>query len=369
MPEFSEHAIARKIDSKELTLLSVDTSILKSHGYRFENGILQHLIKFSNSKIDLVFSDIVISEMTSHLVENEDRAKSSMTTAVGIIANTRGLNKKELQSSVESTFEFGTTRSVIKKRIDDFKNATNAKFVDTSQYVGIERIVSAYFNQQAPFEKRKDKKHEFPDAIALHGLEAYAQKKDTLMMVVSGDKGWKNFCKASKHLICIEDLKVAMDYFYREPSVAGSAIESHIGKVESYIKPKITDYVESMDIELAVESYYMFEDEIEYISYKDFQYSKNPRFNLVDYYEKSQSYVFTSDITVDLSIFAQFTFFVKDEGDFIDIGSESKEEEFTIDATILFTVVGDLNGDFEIQEFEIYNAEYNFDFGEVYPDF
>ena len=368
MPEFNEHKIVRKIDNKELTLLSVDTSILKSHSYRFENGILQHLIKFSNSKIDLVFSDIVISEMTSHLVENENRARSSMTTAVGIIANTRGLSKKELQSSVENTFEFGTTRSVIKKRIDDFKNATNAKFVDTSQYVSIGRIVYAYFNQQAPFEKGKNKKHEFPDAIALHGLEAYAKERGTLMMVVSGDKGWKNFCKVSKYLICIEDLRVAMSYFYRDPSVAGSALESRIRDVESYIEPKITDYVQSMDIELIADSYHMFDDEIEYIDYKDFQYSKNPRFNLVSYYEKHQSYVFASDITIDISIHAQFVFFEKDEGDFVNIGSESKEEEFTLEASVLFTVVGDLNGDFEIQDFEIYKIDNRINFGYVDPD-
>lgn len=369
MPEFDEHKIARKIDGKELTLLSVDTSILRTYNYRFENGILQHLIKFSNSKIDLVFSDIVINEMTSHLVENENRAKSSMTTAVGIIANTRGLSKKELQSSIENTLEFSAVRSVIKKRIDEFKMATNAKFVDTSQYVRIENIVTAYFNQQAPFENRKDKKHEFPDAIALHGLEAYAKSMGTLMMVVSADKGWKNFCKSSKYLICIEDLKIAMSYFHRVPSVAGSALENRMNEVDPYIQPKIADYVQSIDIELTADSHYMFESEVEYVDYKDFQYSNNPPFNLVSYYEKHQSYVFESDITIDISILAEFTFFVKDEGDFIKVGSQSREEEFTIEASVLFTVIGDLHGEFEIQEVEIYKIETIFDFGEAYPDY
>ena len=367
MPELDEHQIVRKIDNKELTLLSVDTSILKTYSYRFENGILQHLMKFSSSKIGLVFSDIIISEMTSHLVDDENRAKSSMTTAVGIIANTRGISKKDLQSSVEDALKFDTTRNIVTKRIDEFKKATNAEFVDTSKYVRIENIVAAYFNKRAPFENKKDKKHEFPDAIALHGLEAYAIEKGTLMIVVSGDKGWRDFCKSSKHLICIDDLKVAMGYFHREPSVAGSALADHIDKVDSYIEPKIIDYVQSMDMELTASSYHMFEEEIGYIGYSHFQYSNQTPFKLVSYYEKHQSYVFEADITINISIFAIFTFFVKDEGEFLDIGTEEKEKETTVKASILFTVIGDLNGDFEIQQFEIYKIEDEVNFGEVYP--
>lgn len=368
MPELSEQQILTRIDREKLSLLSIDTSILRRYNYNLEQGILQHLSQFSSSKIDLVFSDIVIKEMTSHMISSAVDADKDIEKAINNIASVRGISKKKLESDIGKIVEIRTPHEIIKKRIDRFISATNATYIYTSEHLSTEKLISDYFKEIPPFEKRDSKKNEFPDAMALQSLEKYARDKRTLMLVVSSDKGWKEFCKLSRRLVCIEDLVMAMGYFHRIPSVADPALADQVDKISPYIETKISEYYDLMGVDFWASSDLRHEYEVTEVEYRHFEYSGERPFNLINYYEKSQSYVFESTIDAEVFVEADITFYAEVNEKIEKVREITKSETFTHDISILITVTGDLNGNFKVDEVEITRIDTECYFGEISPD-
>ncbi len=59
--------------------------------------------------------------------------------------------------------------------------------------VDLEKVMDSYFSIAPPFEDTKKKKHEFPDAIVLRSLKAWAEANQQTVFVVSNDVGFKKF--------------------------------------------------------------------------------------------------------------------------------------------------------------------------------
>lgn len=77
-----------------------------------------------------------------------------------------------------------------------------------------------YFSTEPPFETGKDKKNEFPDAIALLALEGWAEKNKINIIAVSQDKGWKNYSEGSDRITLISSLAEALEKFQPHNKVA-----------------------------------------------------------------------------------------------------------------------------------------------------
>jgi hypothetical protein len=67
-------------------------------------------------------------------------------------------------------------------------------------------LFKLYFNDCAPFGKRKDKKSEFPDAMSLLLLERHADQNNTLSIVASGDGGWAAYAEHSNRLYAVKSV-------------------------------------------------------------------------------------------------------------------------------------------------------------------
>ena len=346
-------------------MLSLDTSIIEKYNYKFEQGILRHLSQFTESDVEIVFSDIVIREITSRLLNRAGEADNDIGRAVKRISTVQGVDKAKLMSDINEMLKAESPRKIIETRINNFKSSTNASIAHTVEHVSAARLAHAYFSQVPPFEKRESKKSEFPDAMALQALEGYASKNNTLMLVVSADNGWKNYCDLSDYLICTDDLVTAMGYFHRVPSVADKILADRMDKFDLDIASKISDYVDYIDAEIISSSYHMHDYYVTGVWYKDFQYSDKQPLSLVSFYESHKSYVFESNISIDISIEVDFVFFKNDGKKFVEIGKTSEEQSFSIDASILVTIVGDLNGSFQVEEVEVRKIDQKFDFGEV----
>ncbi|MCA6115206.1 DUF4935 domain-containing protein [Bradyrhizobium sp. WSM 1738] len=83
-------------------------------------------------------------------------------------------------------------------------------------------MLRRYFTIEPPFSRGELKKTEFPDALALLSLEAWASRHHTTVLLVSRDTDWQAFAAASKHLVVIADLSAALDCF----NAAGSFAEA-----------------------------------------------------------------------------------------------------------------------------------------------
>lgn len=73
------------------------------------------------------------------------------------------------------------------KDYEEFKQHVSAEIIPNN-YATTKTVVDKYFNAAPPFEKKKDKRCEFPDALALESIKSFFSEN---FEVVSEDKGWK----------------------------------------------------------------------------------------------------------------------------------------------------------------------------------
>ena len=61
-----------------------------------------------------------------------------------------------------------------RRRLDTFLKTAGVKIL-TSENISAGKLVDMYFSLSPPFEAKREKKHEFPDAIALEVLEKWGK--------------------------------------------------------------------------------------------------------------------------------------------------------------------------------------------------
>lgn len=374
MPKLSNDDIKKAIDDGRLTLLSLDTSIFEQYKNGLEYGLLHRLAQFSNSEINVVLSDVVIEEVRSHMLRAVIEGDALLSTAVKKGGAARNIVVAERQEFLDRLTKLESPEICVDRRLATFKRNTSYIVATTGNLVSIGTLFSAYFNVKPPFENAERKKHEFPDAMALQGLEAYAAQKKNLMLVVSADNGWEKFCDQSDWLVFERDLAKAMGYFQLVPSVVCSALAKRVAdgtapQLHSAIENELISFVEGMDIYANASAGYYYEDEIEEKTCLGYNYERGYNFILIDSDEDNDLYVFEATIETTISVSANFSFQIKDEGEYFTIGGAYATTESTQRMSIAITISGDPRGEFDVDEVEVLESDNSIDFGSVEPDF
>ncbi len=81
-----------------------------------------------------------------------------------------------------------------------------------------------YEQGEPPFAATGDKKHEFPDAVALSTLEGWAEAKNTRILAVAQDKDWQQYGAQSGRVVVVDDLADALAAMQRLAAVADPSI-------------------------------------------------------------------------------------------------------------------------------------------------
>jgi hypothetical protein len=75
-------------------------------------------------------------------------------------------------------------------------------------------VLDWYFDQRLPFEGAGDKKHEFPDAFALHSLSRFAEDNNLhVVVVITKDSGAYGHCMKADKLLAFRDVQSALGAF------------------------------------------------------------------------------------------------------------------------------------------------------------
>lgn len=239
-----------------------------------------------------------------------------------------------------------------------------------------------YFANESPFEKGKDKKNEFPDAIALLALEGWAEENNVNIVAVSQDKGWKDYSENSCRITLVSSLAEALAKFQPHNKVA--SIISHIREdslldsnnhVLEEIKQAIVNSIDGYDIYIEASSYMHFEwddTSAAYISHV----LDNDHEGLVKVLVVSisdDSIVLKLGATVEVEVEASFDFSVRDsiDKDYVGMGGNVYTTTESYHTDILLTLSGDFSqdfGDISVSDIEVLDTITNADFGEVEPD-
>lgn len=203
--------------------ISVDTCIYQQHGFRLESGQLRHLEQFSGTAGVVVMSDVVQHEVLAHMVTEAVKAKSKLK---GALEDVRDHWPTAAGAPTPSDILGTETAEVVTAgRLDAFLWRCGGEVINASGRVDIADVMKRYFQPSVPFERSGDKKHEFPDAVALIALESWAEEHNKPVLLVSNDKGWQAFAEASDRLCCVAELDEALELIQKRDATRTQLVD------------------------------------------------------------------------------------------------------------------------------------------------
>lgn len=362
--------------------ITIDNSTFKSEGYKFDEGLLVQMKQFKESPVRVLQTDIVHNEAINHIGQEITKTR----TAIGQTLRSANKQLKIKSDVIENAWKLlsidGSEAEIAEARLEEYYELIGAEIIDSEKYTDLSLLTRMYFSTEAPFEDKKDKKNEFPDAIALLALEGWAERNDINIIAVSEDNGWKNYSEDSNRITLVSSLDEALEKFQPHNKVASiiknirkDSLLDNNNYVLQKIEQAIIDSIDGYDIWIEASSYLSFEWEdtsAAYISHyldKDTEGFVKIRVIRIN----DESIVLKVGTTVEVEVEASFDFSVRDsiDKDYVGIGTNvcTTIEDYHTD--ILLTLTGDFSQDFDNIEFsdiEVLETIGQANFGEIEPD-
>lgn len=362
--------------------ITLDTSIFDAQGLRLESGLLKQLEQFQFGSTKFIISEIVKSEILSHLTEKTKDAKRDIEKSLKQAKDYWRVEEYEIEEIKEQVFQKREVQGIVAERFNQFIEATCLEVIEAQNYLIVSDLIQKYFQSKPPFSEVGKKKNEFPDAIALISLEVWADRNKTKVIVVTSDNDWKNFCKSSEQLCATDDFAGALGLFqlqdaedickYLSEKYDSGNLENVTEAIFDALERRIYDF----NIYPKAESSYSYEEEITEIRVNGFQFKSlelpNIIFRPVNF--DDDSLTVESSLSVDVSVECSFSFSVYDSIDKEDagIGGNTVSAQANLKVDVLITFVGDLSkigAEVEIDDVEIeVKRPASIDFGFVEPD-
>jgi hypothetical protein len=365
----------------EYDAITLDSNIFDANGLNLEGGLLHQLEQFKEGSAEFILSEIVVREVHRHLAEQASKAKEALGSAI----------KRSLQSGVIDSAAHASLSEIFNSAIDEktasedrlqkFVDDTGCKQIVLAEDANMKKLIGMYFNSIAPFEETKNKKHEFPDAIALTTLEAWAKANGKKILAISKDGGWKRFAETSEWIDVQEDLPAALEMFQQHAETARATIATllteidhgNIIKLWEEIEGRINDEVSQLTPFPEASAGYYYDSDFVELTFSGFEFR-----HLDDGYDFNVVQIGKDKIVVRVGVFitatanACFRFSVRDEGDRIDVGSADAETEVEFNCSALITFAGDFGvapPEAHVEALDLVDAIDSVDFGDVHPDY
>lgn len=357
--------------------ITLDTVIFTNNGYALEHGLLAQLTQFKQGSVKFILSEIVAREIWRHITEENKEIRTNLDKAINRAKNKRLLIKETADQLLKLTQAESTPEMVTKKRFESFKKDTGLEIIE-AQRTEIGKLVELYFKYGAPFENKAEKKHEFPDAIALLSLEQYAKEKNLRILAVSRDKGWMEFAKSSNWIDVYPDFTNALSLIQEHKEQANEIASNFLNKLfageypefDKIIEQKVCDSVSELEVYAEADSYLRNEEEHIQVDFKELSYNEGGDFSIVQI--GNDFMVIELPISVSASASADFSFYVWDSIDKEEIymGGNTAQVEIEFDAALLISIKIDSSCNTpQIEKIELIKTPDSIDFGEIEPDY
>lgn len=362
--------------------ITIDNSTLKGRGYNFHEGLLAQLNQFKKSPVQVIQTDIVHNEAVKHISQEISKARTSVDQALRSASKHLKIRNQAIDAAMKMLSIDGEDKEVAEARLAEFYGRIGAQKINSADHVDLSTLMDMYFHTVAPFETGKDKKNEFPDAIALLSIEGWADKNDLNIIAVSEDKGWIAFAEHSERITLVSSLSEALEKF--QPHNKVSDIIYHIreaslldesNSILEKIQSAIIEQLDGADIDVEADSAMFFEWEDIFASYisHDFDLDSDGLVKVSVIRIEDKSIVLRLGALVEVEVEASFDFSVRDsiDKDYVGMGGNICRTNETYHTDILLTLSGDFShdvNDIEVTEVEILENISVAHFGEVEPD-
>lgn len=348
--------------------ISVDTCIYQQHGFRLESGQLRHLEQFGGTPGIVVMSDVVQHEVLAHMVTEAVKAKSKLK---GALEDVRDHWPTAAGAPTPSHILGTETAEVVTAvRLDAFLSRCGGEVINASGRVDIADLMKRYFQPSLPFESSGDKKHEFPDAVALIALESWAEEHNKPILLVSNDRGWQAFAEASNHLSCVAALDEALALFQKRDATRTQLVDH----VTALLEAEAESWGGLRDLESLLDSTMWVEDvsamfdyeldlQVDVTEVKFVDDAVRGSLRAIDYSNGALTVIGKFEATV--SVEATFDFVM----DGVNLGGCVVSENQTVDFEALITFDEPGGDELKAVDIELVRRMHKLDFGHVQPDY
>ncbi len=363
-------------------VVTIDTNIFRRYGWQLEEGMLGQLAQFKEGSVQFCLSEIVLREIYKHLTIEAKAARETIDKARresrknNILTTIQAEQLDELWNSIIPAAEAS------KNRIRAFQERTGMSMIPV-KHADIEELVRRYFKPSAPFQPTGNKKHEFPDAIALLSIEKWALSREKKILAISDDKGWKAFGDGSSLIDVVDDFAKALQLLQNDAEEGISRVRAVLSDISgddrlrllSAIEDGVAEAVSEMDVYADAHSAFQYDAELVTLLFQGFQFLGQD-----DEYEFSIVQIGRNKIVVRIAICIRataecvFSFFIKDsiDKDYVPMGNARAETDTEFDAAILTTFEGNFSSfpaHIMVTELELVEVIDSVDFGLVEPDY
>jgi hypothetical protein len=364
-----------RIQQKVISAITVDTTVFDDNGMRLDRGLFSQLLQFGRHPANLVISEVVLKEITRHLTGSINIKKERLGRDMIDAADFVGFDLKYVQEIKDKFRELPASSDLCKAQIDKFLNVSGTIVVEAADHIDVSDVLKCYFDSAAPFHHENPKKKEFPDAIALLSLEAWAMDEETEMVVVSRDSDWETFCNESEKLHLVKDLATALAMFQTPDEAVKNLVEnlrSTLNNPKSDLFLAIENEIREFDwvshVTSDIESQFQCEEDDSEIEIKKCIFVDRPdAIAVTDIDAEAVSVIFAFQIAGEY--IANFSFEKWDSIDreYISMGSGSVEQDFDVSVSVVLRIPNK-STDPEDMEWEIEPNSLHFYLGELEPD-
>lgn len=363
--------------------ITLDTSIFERHGLVLEGGLLQTLEQFKGKPSHLILSEIIIRELNDHLVKKITTASLALTKALKTCSIHLTLDQQKIEQAQQLLVPETDNKKLAKDRINIFLGNTGAEIISASANLDVDTLIKNYFDAVAPFSGSGKKKSEFPDAIALMGLEAWAIRNNTKILAVSDDSDWESFANSSEHIDLEKNLASAISIFQPDGiakqfclQLAKDLPAGNLPDMYHDIDQQILESVNGLDVSAEADSQFYWEpEESVEINFNNFEFVCDDNGVALLNPIQSQDGIISVEaiINVNAQASCSFSLSVHDSIDRDDVymGSSSQSIVLEYETEILITLVGDFAEDPDnvvVQSVEMLHSIDIVDFGQIEPD-
>jgi hypothetical protein len=376
LPFLVDHAeINLRIQQKAISAITVDITVFDDNGMRLDRGLFSQLLQFGRHPANLLISEVVLKEITRHLTASITMKKERLGRDMVDAADFVGFDIKYVQEIKDKFRELPSSEELCRTQVDRFLNVSGAIVVDADDHIDVSDVLKCYFDASAPFHHENPKKKEFPDAIALLSLEAWAIDEETEVVVVSRDSDWETFCDASAKLHFVKDLATALAMFQTPDEAVKNLVENLraiLNDSTSTLFMEIEDAIRNFDWESHVTSdiesqFQCEEDDLEVKLAKCVFVDRPDAIAVTEIDEEAVSLTFAFQISGEYTGNFSFQKWDSIDREYISMGSGSVDQDFDVSVAVVLRIPNK-SIDPEDMEWEIEPLPLHFYLGELGPD-
>jgi hypothetical protein len=242
MPQ--EAPTAAQVWEGEITFCSIDTDLFQSAGFRFGEGVLHQLPKVLPASMGLQLSEVVVREVTRHRMKPVYDALEQRKRAAGDLVRLTGVDLAALETQFNALDIADRTAKKLGDEVYAYAEQCRGGVLPIEGADALGDLFDHYFDGLPPFEQRRDKQKEFPDAMSLWLLERHANENRTKGIIASRDQGWAAFAAGSEYLYCVDSIDKLISLFSATDAHARSIAETVAGATNdagSALRARLTD--------------------------------------------------------------------------------------------------------------------------------